>query len=99
MTVEGLERSWTRVVGRTEPLFHGTTHAAAEVIRREGLLPMDRTHVHMASSAEDKVGKRHRVQVLLRVCPIRLARAGLELFRSPNGVMLARRVPVDALLD
>ncbi|MCA9491126.1 MAG: RNA 2'-phosphotransferase [Myxococcales bacterium] len=99
VTVEGLERSWERVVGRTEPLIHGTNRAAAEVIRREGLLPMDRTHVHMASSADDKVGKRYRVQVLLRICPLRLAGAGLELFRSPNGVMLARRVPVEALLD
>ena len=47
----------------------------------------------------DGVGKRYRVHVLLRICPLRLAGAGLQLFRSPNGVMLARRVPVEALLD
>lgn len=98
VTADALEASWERIVDRAEPLFHGTSRAALEPIRREGLRPMDRTHVHLAGGRTDKVGKRARVDVLVPVCPIRLAAAGVGLFRSPNGVFLARSVPADCLL-
>lgn len=98
VTVEGLEASWLRVTDRVEPLWHGTRRDAVAAIRATGLLPMDRTHVHLAGARDDKVGKRAGVQVLVQVCPVRLAEAGQALFRSPNGVWLARGVPPSALL-
>jgi putative RNA 2'-phosphotransferase len=98
VTAEALEASWERIADRTEPLFHGTSRAVVDAILREGLRPMDRTHVHLAGGRADKVGKRYRVEVLLPVCPVRLAAAGIGLFRSPNGVFLVRSVPPGCLL-
>lgn len=98
VTREALEASWERVVGRADPLFHGTRAEVVPVVRVEGLRAMDRTHVHLAGGRHDKVGKRAAVEVLLPVCPIRLEAAGIALFRSPNGVFLAREVPASCLL-
>ncbi len=98
VTLEALEASWERVVDRVEPVFHGTRAEVVPLARREGLRAMDRTHVHLAGARRDKVGKRASVQVLVPVCPVRLAAAGIALFRSPNGVFLAREVPPECLL-
>ena len=97
VTAEALEASWERIT-RTEPLFHGTGRDVLDAILREGLRPMDRTHVHLAGGRTDKVGKRHGVQALVPVCPVRLAAVGVGLFRSPNGVFLVRFVPPGCLL-
>jgi putative RNA 2'-phosphotransferase len=97
VTREALEASWVRVVGRTEPLWHGTRRALLEGILRDGLLPMERTHVHLAGGRADKVGKRHEVEVLVTVDPVRLEARGLCLFQSDNGVFLVREVPPDCI--
>jgi putative RNA 2'-phosphotransferase len=96
--VEALEASWTRV-DRVEPLWHGTGLDALDPILREGLRPMDRTHVHLAGTRGDRVGKRDQVHVLLGVDPTRLAAAGLPVFRSANGVFLVREVPADCIVE
>lgn len=98
VTAEALEASWTRRTGRTDPVFHGTHPGVVEAIRREGLRPMDRTHVHLADARTSRVGKRANVSVWVWVDPVALERAGIGLFESPNGVWLARRVPPEALL-
>lgn len=92
VTLEALEASWT-VERRDDPAWHGTGLAALAAIAREGLLPGERTHVHLAEATDSAVGKRAGVDVLLRVDPARLRAEGLGLFRSPKGVLLARRVP------
>jgi putative RNA 2'-phosphotransferase len=97
VTREALEASWARVEGRTDPLWHGTRRALLEAIAREGLQPMERTHVHLAGGRADKVGKRHEVEVLVAVDPVRLAERGLHLFQSDNGVFLVREVPPDCI--
>lgn len=93
--VDALEASWTRV-GPAEPLWHGTRLEALEAIRREGLRPMDRSHVHLAGARQDRVGKRDQVHVLLGVAPDRLVH---PVFRSPNGVYLVREVPPDCIVE
>lgn len=98
VTLEALEASWTPVLA-TAPAWHGTHLDALPGIAREGLLPVRRTHVHLAEAPSSRVGKRASVHVLLEVSPVRLAGHGLGLFRSPNGVLLARRVPPDCLVD
>ncbi len=92
VTLEALEASWA-LDPRDEPVWHGTRVAALPSIAAEGLLPGDRTHVHLAGATDSRVGKRAGVDVLLRVDPTRLRAAGVSLHRSPNGVILARVVP------
>jgi RNA:NAD 2'-phosphotransferase (TPT1/KptA family) len=64
-----------------------------EGIAREGILPGERTHVHLAEATDSTVGKRAAVDVMLAVAPSRLRELGIGLHRSPNGVLLAREVP------
>ncbi len=97
VTREALEDSWERVTLH-DPVWHGTTVEAVEGIARHGILPVRRTHVHLAASQDSHVGKRASVGLLLEVSPGRLGAAGIDLFRSPNGVLLARCVPPDALV-
>lgn len=92
VTLEALEASWA-LDPRDEPIWHGTNLAAVEPIAREGILPGERTHVHLAAETDSKVGKRAGVDVLLRIDPARLRAEGVGLYRSANGVLLARRVP------
>lgn len=96
VTLEALEASWTEDL-RAELIWHGTSHEAAESIAREGLLPGQRTHVHLAEATDSKVGKRAGVAVLLGVDPEALRGRGVRIFRSQNGVLLARRVPVGCI--
>jgi putative RNA 2'-phosphotransferase len=97
VTLEALEASWSADLRET-PIWHGTRAATVAAILRDGLLPGPRTHVHLAPSPDSPIGKRARVEVLLEVSPPRLRAAGLTLFRSPNGVLLARAVPPNCLL-
>jgi putative RNA 2'-phosphotransferase len=92
VTLEALEASWAPHVGDAV-VWHGTSMSALEGIAREGILPIQRTHVHLAEALDSRAGKRAGVDVMLAVSPQRLRAAGLGLFRSPNGVLLARHVP------
>lgn len=98
VTLEALEASWT-LDARVEPVWHGTNAGALASIAAEGLLPGERTHVHLAGETDSKVGKRAGVDVLLCIDPERLRAAGVNLYRSPNGVILARRVPSTCITD
>ena len=99
VTLEGLEQSWDVVVD-DEPLFHGTSVAAATaILTSEGLHSAARTHVHLAASADAKIGKRAGVDVVLVVDAPRLREAGAVVFRAQNGVLLARSVPRRAVID
>jgi putative RNA 2'-phosphotransferase len=92
VTPEALEASWEAWTDAGS-VFHGTRVAALQGIAREGILPGERTHVHLAESIESTVGKRAAVDVMLEVSPARLREHGIGLHRSPNGVLLARHVP------
>jgi putative RNA 2'-phosphotransferase len=97
VTCEALEASWEVHEGGTT-VFHGTRIAALAGIAREGILPGERTHVHLAEATDSTVGKRSAVDVVLEVSPLALRGLGLSLYRSPNGVVLARRVPAPAIV-
>jgi putative RNA 2'-phosphotransferase len=98
VTLEGLEATW-HVVTEQALVFHGTDVAAARSIVIEGIKPAARTHVHLAPSEDAKVGKRAGVDVLLAISPPALAARGLRILRAPNGVLLARQVPRDAIVE
>ena len=97
VTLEALEGSWQEDL-RAGPIWHGTSPDAVASIAREGLLPGERTHVHLADATDSTVGKRAGVGVLLGVDPEALRARGLRVFRSPNGVLLARRVPAACIV-
>jgi len=92
VTREALEESWD-VWNSRESIWHGTSAEALSAIGREGILPGDRTHVHMAQTLGSKVRKRARVEVMIEINPERLRAQGITVYRSSNGVLLARRVP------
>jgi len=97
VTLPALEASWDRYE-EDGPLWHGTYVGAVASIAREGILPGERTHVHLADALDSKVGKRANVDVMLEVSPARLASAGVGIFVSPNGVILVRAVPPAAIV-
>jgi putative RNA 2'-phosphotransferase len=82
-----------------EVLYHGTAERNLESIRREGLRPGRRTHVHLSADEATAlaVGRRHGRPVVLRVAAGRMHRAGHAFYRSDNGVWLTAAVPPDGL--
>ncbi len=96
VTREALETSWG-VFYPDRPLWHGTPVAAIEGIASRGIMPGQRSHVHLAAGPDSHVGKRSSVDFLVEVSPARLNDAGIGIFLAPNGVVLARRVPAEAI--
>jgi len=82
----------------TEPpavLYHGTAVATVPAIRREGLKPGDRQHVHLSpdEATAVKVGQRHGRPVVLRVFAGKMWGQGTPFYCSANGVWLTPAVP------
>jgi putative RNA 2'-phosphotransferase len=80
-------------------LYHGTADRNLDSIRRDGLRPGKRTHVHLSKDEETAVavGRRHGRPVVLRVLAGRLHAAGHAFYRSDNGVWLTGTVSADHL--
>jgi putative RNA 2'-phosphotransferase len=78
-----------------ERLYHGTVLRSLPSIRRQGLTPRGRTHVHLSESVEEAVAvaRRRGAPVILEVRACELAAHGVRLERSSSGVWLAERVP------
>lgn len=98
VNADDLEASWRPYLS-DEPIWHGTNIEAVPEIARSGILSMERTHVHSAPRADSNVGKRASVHVLLEIDPAKVRRAGIRLFESPNGVILARSIPPEAIVN
>jgi putative RNA 2'-phosphotransferase len=97
VTLEGLEASWTVFEGQAS-VWHGTNVGAVDGIGARGVRAQDRTHVHLATALESRVGKRANVAVMLEVSPPALREAGIGIFEAPNGVILARWVPRECIV-
>ena len=80
-------------------LFHGTATRFLDSIRREGLVPGSRRHVHLSADEETAtaVGARHGRPAVLRIDAARVHADGHRFFRSANGVWLTAAVPADYL--
>jgi putative RNA 2'-phosphotransferase len=78
-----------------DALFHGTVDRFVAAIRREGLRPMRRHHVHLSPDRETatQVGKRRGSPAILVVDAAGMSRAGHVFYRSENGVWLTDAVP------
>lgn len=97
VTLAGLEASWEELHGDAS-IWHGTSVDAVRGIAREGIRPVARTHVHCTDALESAVGKRSKVDVMLEISPARLRARGIRVFRSQNGVILVREVPVGCIV-
>ena len=77
-----------------EILFHGTATRFVDAIKREGLKPMSRQHVHLSPDEPSavKVGQRHGKPVIFKVQAGQMWHAGQKFFLSENGVWLTDRV-------
>jgi putative RNA 2'-phosphotransferase len=78
-----------------EALFHGTVARALAGIRRDGLTPRRRQHVHLARTPEQAaaVGARRGTPVVLEVRAAEMVAAGHVFLRAPNDVWLTAAVP------
>jgi len=76
-------------------LYHGTPERNVEAILRDGLLKMARHHVHLSADMQTaaKVGERRGKAAILVIEAARMRAAGIEFFRSANGVWLVDHVP------
>lgn len=98
ITLDAMESSWVTHEG-LDSLWHGTTLTALPQIMAEGIHSAARTHVHLAAATDSHVGKRSSgIHVLIEVSAAKLRAKGFEVFCSPNGVVLAREVPVDCIV-
>jgi putative RNA 2'-phosphotransferase len=77
-------------------LFHGTPSENVPAIRREGLRPRSRHHVHLSADVPTalRVGGRRSADVtVLEVAAAAMTEAGHVFHRSENGVWLTAVVP------
>ena len=71
-------------------LFHGTTFENYEKIKKEGLLKMNRNHVHLSSDIETakQVGSRHGKPIILSIDCGEMTIENINFYQSENGVWL-----------
>jgi len=76
-------------------LYHGTATRFLHAIRKRGLVPGPRRHVHLADATgtATAVGARHGVPAVLGVDAHAMHRDGHAFFLSANGVWLVDAVP------
>ncbi|WP_298562188.1 RNA 2'-phosphotransferase [uncultured Aliiroseovarius sp.] len=82
-------------------LYHGTVARHLPSIRRDGLKPGQRTHVHLSGdiSTAETVGARYGDPHLLRVDAATMHNQGHAFFQADNGVWLIDHVPPQFLTD
>ncbi|MCK5725644.1 MAG: RNA 2'-phosphotransferase [Thiotrichaceae bacterium] len=77
-------------------LYHGTASRFMQAINQQGLLKLNRHHVHLSSDKETamNVGSRHGKPVIIAVAAEAMAKAGYIFYCSDNNVWLTDHVPV-----
>ena len=78
-----------------EILFHGTGSQFVSDILQQGLLKMNRHHVHLSADVEtaEKVGQRKGKPVILQINSLQMHNEGIDFFVSANNVWLTDHVP------
>lgn len=71
-------------------LYHGTVKEFLDSIKKKGLIPGKRHHVHLSKDKEtaEKVGARRGKPILLEIDCKKMLADGVEFFISDNGVYL-----------
>ncbi|WP_103866147.1 MULTISPECIES: RNA 2'-phosphotransferase [Aquimarina] len=75
-------------------LYHGTVAKFMPAIKQQGLLKMNRHHVHLSEELETatKVGSRRGKPIILTIRSGEMYAQGIEFFQSENGVWLTDTV-------
>jgi len=75
-------------------LYHGTTIQSYEKIKIDGLLKMNRNHVHLSSEIETakQVGSRHGKPIILLIDCEKMIVENIKFYQSENGVWLTEYV-------
>jgi RNA:NAD 2'-phosphotransferase (TPT1/KptA family) len=83
---------FTPITPRMVSTYHATTQEAWAKIHKEGLNPMNRTHVHMAKTPNAEAGIRTTkgVDVILVIDIKQAVTDGVKFYESMNGVILTR---------
>lgn len=79
----------------TSPLrgcIHGTNSIAWNNIKKTGLKPMSRSHVHFATGLNAISGIRKSANVIIELDMETAMKDGMEFFQSDNGVVLSRGI-------
>lgn len=92
---------YTPLLSREVPnwLYHGTNSRFVEAIKKEGLVKMNRQHVHLSDEIEtaNEVGDRRLKQDtethIFKISTIEAMNAGVVFYKSKNGVYLADAIP------
>lgn len=76
-------------------LYHGTVEKFIESIKKKGLVPGNRHHVHLSKDKEtaEKVGSRRGKPVILVIDSTKMQDEGFKFYISDNGVYLTDFVP------
>lgn len=76
-------------------LFHGTVNQFIDSIKKKGLIPGNRHHVHLSKDKEtaEKVGSRRGTPVILNIDAMKMQDDGFKFYISENGVYLTDTVP------
>ena len=98
VTQDALEASWDVYQAAHDSIWHATQQRHIEPILEQGILRGDRTHVHLASALDSRVGKRSNAPIHVEVSVRALRAAGGEVFVSSNGVVLTRYVPPSSIV-
>lgn len=77
-----------------EFLYHGTADRFVDSIKKEGLKPMNRHHVHLSKDVATaiQVGSRRGKAALLQIDAQRMHADGIKFYISENGVYLVDAV-------
>lgn len=80
-------------------LYHGTATRFLDSIKREGLKPGKRHHVHLSSDIETAtaVGKRYGKPSIIEIPASAMHQQGFKFFLSKNKVWLTEYVPANFL--
>lgn len=79
-----------------EVLYHGTVSKFMESIQEQGLMKMNRHHVHLSATIDTaaNVGSRRGKPIVLNINASVMADEGFNFYLSNNGVWLTDEVPV-----
>lgn len=75
-------------------LYHGTTSKNYEKIKIDGLLKMNRNHVHLSEEIDTakQVGSRYGKPIVLSIDSEEMQKEGIQFFLLENGVWLTEYV-------
>jgi len=76
-------------------LYHGTATRFLNSIKKEGLNPQTRQHVHLSADTETatKVGSRHGKVAIITVKAKEAHASGVKFYQADNGVWLSDGIP------